>query len=308
MMGVACGDDSATNWSARAISESTEGAVAQPILVNSSVAVGRNRLTFGLFDDQGGLLSEAAVNLRLYRLEGDPGATAGASLISEHQLSPVSLAQPGVVHVHSDGSRHIHSVDPTTVFVTYAEFSESGWWGAELTVEALGILSDGLRMRLWVSDNLDELMPGDIVPRSTQSVLRDVDDITEIDSMDPPNPELHRLTVAEAIDMRRPMVVAFATPMFCQTRFCGPLIQEIVIPMHELYGDRAQFIHIEPFDIGEARKGRLVPVSQMSEWALTTEPWIFVIDDSGILVEKFEGIMSLDEVSNALVPLLGIVE
>lgn len=305
LLAVACGGGEPDVWSEQAIAESREAALAQPILVNSSVGMGRNRLAFGLFDRDGGLVTEANVSLRLYALVEDAGGSVSATLSGEHELRPVALAQEASIHVHPDGARHDHAGPTATLFVASAEFAGAGWWGAELAVETGGERADGLRMRLWVSERTGEPMLGEQAPRSTQHVLRDVQDIAEIDTTDPPIPELHRLTVAEALDGGRPLVVAFATPLFCQTRFCGPVIQQVVRPLLERYGDRAEFVHIEPFDIAEARSGRLVSVPQMAEWGLRTEPWVFVIDGSGRVVAKFEGITSLEEVSAALSPLLG---
>jgi hypothetical protein len=112
---------------------------------------------------------------------------------------------------------------------------------------------------------------------------------------------MHDLTVAAALDAGRPMLVVFGTPAFCQTRFCGPVIDRIARPLLERYGSEAAFIHIEPFDLAEARDaGRLVVLPVMAEWGLTTEPWIFIVDRDGRVSAKFEGIMSLAEVEAAL--------
>ena len=302
---VACGGGSDEDaWSARAISESLEGAPAQPILVNSSLALGPNRLSFGLFDRDGALVSDASASLRLYSLEENDRGELTATLESEHELRPVTLAEEGSTHVHADGSRHEHGDLLATLFVASAELTRTGWWGAELSVVVGGERADGLRLRLWVSERTGEPMLGEPAPRSTQRVLRDVQDIAEIDTANPPIPELHRLTVAEALDTGRPLVITFATPAFCQTRFCGPVVEQVVRPLYERYGEQAEFLHIEPFDIAEARKGRLVPIPAIEEWGLRTEPWVFVIDRSGRVAAKFEGITSFEEVEAALSPLV----
>ena len=148
------------------------------------------------------------------------------------------------------------------------------------------------------------------MPRSEQVTLRDVDDIAEIDSTNPPNPQFHELTVAEVLDTGWPVLVAFVTPAFCQTRFCGPVMEEVVIPTSEAYGDRIEIIHIEPFDLQAARDGSFLtsvdggsiylPAPIVSEWGLLTEPFIFVIDPDGTVAAKFEGIMEAEEVAAAL--------
>ncbi|MEE8422600.1 MAG: thioredoxin family protein, partial [Dehalococcoidia bacterium] len=94
------------------------------------------------------------------------------------------------------------------------------------------------------------------------------------------------------------------TPAFCQTRFCGPVVDEVVRPLEERHGEVATFIHIEPFDLAKARGGELVVLPVMAEWALATEPWVFVVDRDGKLAAKFEGITSAAEVEEALLAVL----
>lgn len=303
LLAVACGGESASqsadgSWSAQAIAPAQDAAVL-PLLVNSSrLGVGQNRLSFAFFDRDGALLSEATAEVRLFALDGDAG-----TFVSEYALTRVAL-EPGAVHEHDDGALHNHSSATVALFVANAGFTQSGDWGAEVTVEVDGERSE-TRLRFFVQERTAEPMIGDAIPRSVQRVLADVEDVSEIDSSLPPVPAMHDLTVANALDAGRPMLVTFATPAFCQTRFCGPVIDGIVRPLLERYGSEATFIHIEPFDLAEAREaGRLVVLPVMGEWGLTTEPWVFIVDRDGRVSAKFEGIMSLAEVEAALAAVL----
>jgi hypothetical protein len=134
--------------------------------------------------------------------------------------------------------------------------------------------------------------------------LRDVDDITEIDSSVPPNPALHELTIAEALETGKPVVVAFVTPAFCETRFCGPVMDEVILPTMAEFGDAVEFIHIEPFDLPEIRAGRRVVSPTVEEWGVLSEPFVFVLNPDGTVAAKFEGIMEAEELSAALTAVL----
>ena len=298
MLIAACGGGG-DSWSARAVAESVADSPVAPVLPGSPPAVGPGRLAFALFDRDGALISDASAHVRLYALDGESGR-----LVSEHQLIAVSLPNEGTVHIHGDGSTHIHDGPSTTLFVAPADFDRPGDWGAELSVSVEGETVEGLRLRFIVMERSSEPMIGDPAPRSTQMTLRDVDAIEQIDSSTPPLPALHELTVAEALDSGRPLVVVFATPAFCQSRFCGPVIDAVMRPLYRRHGEQVEFLHIEPFDIAEARAGRLVVLPVMAEWGLMTEPWVFVIDRSGRVAAKFEGITSIEEVEAALTPLL----
>lgn len=59
-----------------------------------------------------------------------------------------------------------------------------------------------------------------------------------------PDPVLHTTTIADAVRAGRPAVVVFSTPVYCVSRFCGP-VTDMVEELARDYADRAEFIHIK---------------------------------------------------------------
>jgi hypothetical protein len=291
LFAAACGSAD-PGWSRDAVEQGEQG--VKVMVVNSQIGVGQNRLAFGLIADDGSLVLDAEGTLRLFRLEGDKATAAG-----EHPLRPVSLRE-SKTHQHDDGTKHLHDDPIATMYVADVELPQTQWWGAELAVTARGKKHEHLRTRFFVDERTSVPAIGAAAPRTTQTVARDVQDLAEIDSSKPPRAELHQLTVAEAIDSGKPSLVAFATPAFCQTRFCGPVVESVVAPLAAEYQGRVQFLHIEPYRVPEARRGRLVPVPAMEEWGLTSEPYLFVLDGQGKVAARFEGITEHDEVAAAL--------
>ena len=283
------------DFSARAVGEAFNPGV-QPVLVNSALGVGPNRVTFGLFRDDRSLIMDATATLRLYRVDGDRG-----TFVSEHALLPASIAQQ-TEHEHGDGSTHIHDDPFATIYYANVEFGAAGRWGAVLTVSTGDQTHKGLLTQQFVVlETTPEPHIGQPLPASSNLTLRDVDDISEIGSSEQPIEELHALTVAEALATGKPVLVAISTPAFCQRRFCGPMLEGVVVPLWEEFGGVVQFVHVEPFDLNEARNNaRLVSVPLMAEWSLQSEPWIFVADRDGLVVAKFEGIAAVEEVRDVL--------
>ena len=283
------------DFSAQAVGAAFNASV-QPVLVNSALGVGPNRVTFGLFRDDRSLIMDATATMRLYRVDGDRG-----TFVSEHALLPASIAQQ-TEHRHGDGSTHVHDDPFATIYYANVEFDAAGRWGAVLTVSSEGETHEGLLTQQFVVlETTPEPHIGQPLPASTNLTLRDVDDVSEIGSSEEPIEELHELTVAEALATGKPVLVAISTPAFCQTRFCGPMMEEVVVPLWEEFGDVVQFVHVEPFDLNEARNNaRLVPVPLMAEWRLQSEPWIFVADRDGLVAAKFEGIAAVEEVRDVL--------
>jgi len=97
----------------------------------------------------------------------------------------------------------------------------------------------------------------------------------------------------------KPQVIVFATPKFCTSRVCGPVVDSVrtLLPA---YGDRVAFTHQEIWQDAAARK--FFPT--MVEWHLQTEPWIFIVDGKGIIRARFEGLTTAHEIEAALQQLL----
>ena len=228
-----------------------------------------------------------------YDLNGDRPAfrsEAAARFIS---------AELSFIDESSGNQRRI--VGENGVYVTPVTFDRPGRWGMEITISQDSKKMKPILFQFDVQERTPEPAAGDPAPPSRQLTLSDVADVTEIDSSFPPRPHMHDVTVAEAIASGKPAVVAFATPAFCESRTCGPVMDTVMDPLYDRYRGQASFIHIEPYKLKELREGiDVVPVPALAEWHLQTEPWVFVIDGQGKVAAKFEGIVALDEVETVL--------
>ena len=301
VLAAACGSGeggapSSLDFSARAVGEAFDPE-AQPVLLNSALAVGENRLTFGFFRSDTSLILKASGSVWIYRLdESRRGAFVGS-----YELQRAAFSQQ-TDHKHADGSTHVHEDELVAVFQANVDFDRTGDWGAEFDAEI-----EGERRRLRVQpfnvlDRTPEPQVGDALPESPHLTLRDTDDISAVSSMVEPIPELNELTVAEAVATGKPVLVAIATPAYCESRFCGPLMEAVVVPLWEEFGSEVQFVHVEPYELEEVRAtGRLVAIPLLEDWQLQTEPWIFIAARGGAVTAKFEGVASLEDVRAALV-------
>ena len=289
------------DFSARAVGEAFDADV-QPVVLNSALAVGSNRLTFGFFRSDASLILEAGGSVRLYRLDE---ARQGA-FVASYELQRAAFSQK-LDHQHADGSTHVHDDAFAAVFHANVEFDRTGDWAASLDVEIEGERYRGLLVQPFnVLERTPEPQVGDPLPQSPHLTLRHGADITLVSSMVRPVLAMNELTVPEAVATGKPVLVAIATPAFCQSRFCGPLMEAVVVPLWEEFGDEVQFVHVEPFILEAVRAtGRLIPIPLLSDWQLQTEPWVFVAAPGGVITAKFEGVASLEEVRAALVAAIG---
>ncbi len=273
-----------------------------PVVVSRDMEVGSNRFVLGLLDqsDNSQILG-ADLHLRFFLLEG-----SDRTLKTEADPQALRVTKT-YTHTHADGTVETHEAGETGAYVTQVTFDTAGDWGVEVTgtdsggeaLEAVGASFDVLQE----SAGLDV---GDDAPRSVQSVLSDVGDISEIDTSLNPIPEEHDKTIAAAVTSGRPTVIVFATPAFCTSQICGPT-KDNVDQLYQQYGSRANFVHVEPYDLVKARAGDgLTPLPLLTnEWGLSTEPWVFIVDSRGKIAAKFDGIVSYEELESALTPTLG---
>ena len=148
---------------------------------------------------------------------------------------------------------------------------------------------------------------GSPAPRSESKTALDAARLTDITTDPKPDPDLYRLSVAEALNGSEPLLVTFATPAYCRTATCGPQMN-IVKELKDKYSDRMNFIHVEVYDnpaeIREQGIGAARTAPALAEWGLPSEPWTFVVDGDGIVRAKYEGFVDSDELEIAIASLL----
>ncbi len=264
-----------------------------PAIANHSLGVGPERVSIAITDRDGNAVLDVAVNARFFDLNGKaptPKAEVDARFV------PVDLS-----YIDEQSVDRRTPAGRGGVYVTNVDFDTPGDWGMMVTVTRDGRASKPIPFRFTVLEHTPEPAVGDPAPPSRQATLADVRDLGEVDSSYPLRPAMHDTTVAAAIEARRPAVIAFATPAFCESRTCAPVMDTVMDPLAATYAGRAAFIHVEPYvlkDLREANVRRPVPATQ--EWRLQSEPWVFVVGADGRIAAKFEGPAALDEVRSAL--------
>jgi hypothetical protein len=269
-----------------------------PVIANSEITVGRNRMAFGVLDRDGSPIVDANVHLAFYEITDGQAQKRFETDAQARVPARDAGLQEQVIHQHADGSRHAHvnAGDDVGVYTAVVDFPRPGDWGVEMQVESSKVKAT-LRPRFNVIPQGPTPAVGSPAPRSRNRTAADVTDLSLLDSSASPSRELHTMTIADAIASGRPTLVLFAVPGFCSSRLCGPEL-EIMRKLLPAYQEKVNFIHVEFYE-NPASSDR-IPVETVREWNLSTEPWFFLIGSDGNIAARFEGPTSLEELDLAL--------
>lgn len=189
--------------------------------------------------------------------------------------------------------------DATGLYRAEAELDRPGVWAAEV-VPAIGDRLDPVLFDVLADPMAPAL--GEQAPAPVTPTLDDLP-IEELTTDPDPDPAFYGLSIDEAVANGRPTVVVFSTPAYCVSAACGPLLDHVkeVAPDHP----DVDFIHVEVFTgltdpdfVPDA--AHLAPAVGPEWYNLPSEPWVFVIDEAGTVVARYEGVMDPAELDAAL--------
>jgi hypothetical protein len=175
-----------------------------------------------------------------------------------------------------------------------------GIYTAEVTLPQAGpwrgvvqVQKDGKRqnasLAFQVQDQPNAPVPGTPAPRAASPTVANPLGVDPICTRNPPCP-LHDVSLDTVIGAGKPVVVMLATPALCQSRYCGPTLDDL-LTLTDQYKDRITFVHVEIYT--DMSGNQTTPTVQA--WGIQTEPWLFGVDASGTVVSRIDGAFGHDE-------------
>ena len=189
------------------------------------------------------------------------------------------------------------TADVTRLYVTTVDLPKAGkYWllaepvGGEKRIQAIGNVVVEKRS---TAPNVGDRA----IPTDSPTLASTGGKLDRLTTSSRPDRELYRLSVADALKAHVPFVVSFATPKFCQTRTCGPVVDVVSTVRRKHVGSDIRFIHVEIYKDNDPAKGTN---RWVDDWKLPTEPFTFVVDRRGIVRAKLEGAFSARELEAAV--------
>ncbi len=288
---VACGSAATTTPASTpaAVPAAASSGGLEPILATTVLHVGPQRVSFLL------TTPDALVKV--------PEATVTSVFLGDGQaLTETKRAE---FHLWPYGVRGSYA--------TEINFDRPGRWRLDIEVDHEG-LQGQTHVELDVA--AESIVPGigTVPPLSHNKTLPNVGDIQRLTTDYSPDPDLYKLTIADAVTTGRPTVVVIASPAFCTSPTCGPQT-ETVTELKEGYSDQANFIHVEIYDNPHLIQGDLSQatlVQSVQDWGISAVPgwfnesWTFVLGPDGAIAQRFEGYATLEELEQALKAVLDL--
>ena len=279
---------------------------------------GENRYPFGVFEPDRSQIDDAEVALYVAKVPPPKGGNGGVGKNGKQKKGALArareegLEQPAVgpypATIESLATQPAYRAqtttsDPDAATVVYSadvDFPSDGEW----RIAALVKQDDEIVATLLPSAEVGrfEGVPkvGEKAPKIHTPTLADVGgDPSKVTTRLPPDTQ-NRVDYADALG-KDPILLLFATPQFCQSRVCGPVV-DVAEQVKDQYGDEAAFIHMEIFNDNDPGKD-VRP--QVRAFRLPTEPWLFAIDRQGIVRAEVEGAFGVDLMTKAVKEVAG---
>ena len=280
--------DAVTEWSG----QQDPSVFPQIINPSGTLACGGNRLLFSFLDDSNSPVAspDRTVEVALYDLGADPGTAA--------------VTAP---------ARFIWAIEPDVgLYVAEVDLPTSGLWGAEFRTAVDGGEVETIRVPFDVRPEPAVVSVGDAAPSSDTPTLDDVGgDVALLSTDEEPVEAFYETSVDEALEAGEPFLLVFATPKFCATAQCGPTLDRVktVAAAHP----DLTVINVEPYELepvdGQLQPvltdGQLTPTAATTEWRLPAEPWVFLVDDQGIVRGSYMLVFDEAELESAIAALEG---
>jgi len=252
---------------------------ASVIAGSSDYQSGRNRVSFLLVDSRGKVLSTPTAKVWV-----------ASGLRAKPYQSTVARSEP--VGVPGGASAGVGSI-----FVTHVRLPRAGkYW---LLVSPVASAKPNTALANLVVDRKTEApaVGAHAISTDTPTLASTGGKLALLTTATHPDPRLYRVSVARALARHEPFVVTFATPKFCQSRTCGPVVDVVDAVAKKLAKTPVRFIHVEIYKDNDPAKG----VNRwVKAWNLPNEPFTFLVDRQGIIREKLSGAFSVGELEQAV--------
>ncbi|NCG35749.1 MAG: thioredoxin fold domain-containing protein [Dehalococcoidales bacterium] len=241
-------------------------------IITEDISIGENRVSFALLDQEGESIVE---NVDFF-------------------YKKIDEENPKII----DSTNITKWPNNKSVFTSYLYFQSEGYWEIYAEYE-----ENITKATIEVKEYSNTLSVGSYIdPINTPSI--NDNKIEDISTDIKPDLDLYTYTLSQALKEKKPILLSFSTPGLCVTATCGPQLEELKLVKNN-NKDNLIVIHVEVWknfkeimskgdlSIGKVNKS-------VEKFGINTEPWTFLINKDGLVLNRYQGYVSSNEMEKDL--------
>lgn len=189
------------------------------------------------------------------------------------------------------------------VYVGRVTFPAKGQWliYAEATPEGVATtLTGGTTLQVGhvptAPGREPQPVPGDAAVSTPTPTVENARGVDPICTRKPPC-SMHQISLDEALRNAKPTVLTIGTPAFCQTRFCGPVVDSLMKVQAGPLGSKIDFVHIELYADDKDAPAKAILSPAAAAWRVEAEPVVYYIKPDGSIVDWAIGATDAPEIN-----------
>lgn len=233
------------------------------------------RMTFGLGDAKGTLLSSSPAHLEFTIADED-----GKSVVP-----PITVAR------HAQGLPRAYYPVPLTA-------PRAGTY--RVSTRLAGKTLDAA-VQVDAPDAVPIPQAGEPMPALETPTTADARGVDPICTRDPICP-FHQVSLAQALSEHRPVALLISTPAYCQVAICGPVL-DVLVGQQKAFDPQVAMIHAEVYQSGKAAAANIASAevsATVKAFKLPFEPSLILARADGTIAQRLDTIFDQGEVAGAL--------
>ena len=178
------------------------------------------------------------------------------------------------------------------IYTEIIDFENSGLWKLEIGDTAV---------EFEVNELSSSLNVGDLAIRSDNLTAKE-EDIKNLTTGIPPiNNDFYQNKISDLLKEKKQFILSIMSPAFCTDPTCGPQL-ETLNDISSKYKD-LPIIHVDTYDNPNEVKSdfenrQLNPI--INDWGINEGQWLFIISENGMILAKFQGYASYEQIEEYL--------
>lgn len=221
-----------------------------------------------------------------------------------HNAAPVTLDSPLTLQISTEGAPagpkiptviHTNGPEPNYALTTYT-FPVPGTYQVKATFKG-----KTLTLPLTVTSPSASATPTvgqQMISVATPTTV-DHMGVNPICTAQPQCP-FHTVSLDAALAAHHPVALLFATPALCQSRFCGPVLSNLVA-VNGPWSSKVTFIHSEIYTDLTGQHS----TNAVLKWGLQHEPMLYLGDSNGKILARVDNLFDQDEAKAVLTAAYG---